>query len=190
MDEEITNNSLLDKIILKLKKNFKIILIIIFIILISFSTYLFLNLKKNKKNILISENYNFASILLKENKNEEAKEILKNIINLEHKTYSPLALYLIIDKKLEKNPETIILSFDKVLSINSINNEGKNLIKIKKSLFLLNILRSEEAIAILNPITSSDSVWKETAIKIIAEYYQFKNEQIKAKEYYDLLKNN
>ena len=61
---------------------------------------------KNKK-IEISEEFIKAKILLTNNKNAEAAIYFKNIIDKKDKTYSPLSLFIIIDKNLESNREII-----------------------------------------------------------------------------------
>ena len=190
MQQDFSNNSFLSKLASAYKNNQRKILIILSIIVLSIFILIFYNNHKNKNNILISDNYNYANILLKKNNKQEAKILLESIIELKHKTYSPLALYLIIDQRLEDNPEKIINSFNILLKIRALDEEGLDLIKIKKSLYLFNILKTNDAIETLKPLISSNSTWKKTAIKIMAEYYNSKNEKIKAKEYYDLLKNN
>ena len=47
------------------KKNLKIIIIIISIILIGFAVFIWLDIRNNNKNILISNQYNEAVILIK-----------------------------------------------------------------------------------------------------------------------------
>jgi len=189
MQEEFLKKNLLDKIVAKAKKNIKLLTIISIIFLSILSVLFFLDYKKKKKNIFISEQYNYALILTNNEKKEDAKKLLENIIFLNDKTYSPLALYLIIDQKFENDSKKITLLFNKVLNIKSLKKDEKNLINIKKSLHLLNNSKYVEAIDILNPITSSKSIWRETAIKIIAKYYNSIGENIKAKEYFDLLTN-
>jgi hypothetical protein len=189
MQEEFPKKNLINKILEKAKNNFKLLIAILVIILTILSVLFFLDYKKNKKNILISEQYNYASILINNEKKNEAKKLLEDIIILNDKTYSPLALYLIIDKKLENESKKITILFDKVLNIKSLKKEEKNLINIKKSLHLLNESKYEEAIDILNTLINSKSIWRETAIKLIAEYYNSIGEKIKAKEYFELLTN-
>ena len=47
------------------KKNLKIIIVIFTIILIGFAAFIWLDIRKNNKNILISNQYNEAVILIK-----------------------------------------------------------------------------------------------------------------------------
>ena len=42
-----------------------------------------------------------------------------------------------------------------------------------------------ELIKILNPIINSESVWKSHALNLLAEYFYFKDEKQKAKEFFE-----
>ena len=189
MSKEILNNTFQKKIQNFIKKNFKnLIVLLILSILIFFSFLLYKDFKK-KNEIKLSEHYIEASIQFKEKKIDAAKEILENIINKNHKFYSPLALYFIIENNLEADPLKIIKFFDKVLSINSIERENLNLIKIKKAIFLFSLGDEKLIIKTLNPIINSDSVWRNMAIKLISDYFLSKDQKTKANEYIQLLNN-
>ena len=189
MAEETLNNTFQNKFSNIMKKNLKtIIFFIIFFILILFSYFFYKDLK-NKNEIKISENFTKASIQLKENKKNEAKQLLENIINEDHRFYSPLALYFIIDNNLETDPLKIIIFFDRILEINSIDKENLNLIRIKKAIFLFNTGDEKTIIKILNPIINSDSVWRRMAINLISDYFLSKDQKTKANEYIQLLSN-
>ena len=77
-----------------------------------------------------------------------------------------MALNNIVENELEKNSEEILKLFEVVESIKS-QKEQINLLKIKKSLYLMKIEKNEEAKKILNEIIESDSIWKETALEIL-----------------------
>ena len=149
----------------------------------------FIKISKKKKEIELAEQYTLASIQFKEKKIDETKQMLENIINKNHKFYSPLALYFMIDNNLENDTQKIINFFDKILLIKSIENENLNLIKIKKALFLFSLGDEELIIKTLNPIINSDSVWKNMAIELISNYFLSKNQKAKANEYIQLLGN-
>jgi predicted negative regulator of RcsB-dependent stress response len=136
MSEEIVNNNFQNKIIYFIKKNLKkLIIFAIFLILTLFSYFFYKDLQK-KNELKISEKYTQATILYKQKKIDETKLLLENVINKNHRFYSPLALYFIIDNNLENDPSKIINFFDKILSIGSIDRENLNLIRIKKGIFL------------------------------------------------------
>ena len=189
MSEETLPNTFQDKIIIFMKKNIKkFIILSIFFIIILFSYFLYQD-SKIKNEIELSENYTKASIQFNQKKTDEAKQLFENIINADHKFYSPMALYFIIDNNLESDPLKIINLFDKVLSINSIEEENLNLIKIKKAIFLFNLEDEKAIIKTLNPIINSKSTWRTMAIKLISDYFLSKNQDAKAKEYIQLLNN-
>tara|TARA_B100001093_G_scaffold201990_1_gene194024 strand:+ start:1962 stop:2540 length:579 start_codon:yes stop_codon:yes gene_type:complete len=190
MSDEILNNSFQNKVAFFFRKNFKkIIILTIFLILILFSFFIYKDWQK-KIEINLSEEYTQASILFKNKKNNESKELLENIINKKHKFYSPLALYFIIDNNLENERLKIISFFDTILSINSIDKENLNLIKIKKSIFLFSEDNEKLILETLNPVINSDSVWRNMAIKLISDYFFSKNQKTIANEYIQLLNNN
>jgi len=190
MSDEILNNSFQNKVAFFFRKNFKkIIILTIFLILILFSFFIYKDWQK-KIEINLSEEYTQASILFKNKKNNESKELLENIINKKHKFYSPLALYFIIDNNLENERLKIISFFDTILSINSIDKENLNLIKIKKSIFLFSEDNEKLILETLNPVINSDSVWRNMAIKLISDHFFSKNQKTIANEYIQLLNNN
>ncbi len=190
MSEEILNNSFQSKTSNFIKKNFKnLIILLFFLISVLFSVFIYKDVQK-KNEIKIAENYTQATIKFKENKSDEAKQLLENIIQKGHKFYSPLALYFIIDNNLEKDSLKIVSFFDRILLISSIDKENINLIKIKKTIFLFKLGEEEAIIKTLNPIINSDSVWRNMAINLISDYFLSKDQKAKAKEYLQLLNKN
>jgi predicted negative regulator of RcsB-dependent stress response len=187
MTEETYKNTFQNKIKIFLYKNFKnLIIFSIFLILILFSYFFYKDLQK-KKEVQLSANYTQATIQFNGKKKNEAKQLLEDIISENHKFYSPLALYFIIDNNLEKNSLKIINFFDKILLIDSIDKENLNLIKIKKAIFLFNLDNEKVIIKTLNPIINSDSIWRNLAIKLMSDYLISKDQKLKANEYIELL---
>ena len=186
-DETLEKKDKLKLIISKIKENSKLFFSIILIILITLIVMIFFESKQKKQNALISEEFNKAKILIKNDKKNESFIILEEIVNRKHKFYSPLSLYLIVDFELEKNHEIIAKLFDKVISIKKIDKENINLIKIKKALFLSNYYGEQEVLKILNPIINSDSIWRSNAIQILIDYFSIKGDSLKADQYTKLL---
>lgn len=173
---------------IKLKKFYFICtFIILFILIISI---IVINKNNSNNNLLISEDYNQAVVLLQNKQNKKAKKILLNIIENEHKLYSPLALYLIIEKKLETNKDKILSLYDVIIENNKIDNEDINLIKIKKAIHISNYKDEKQILKILNPIINSESIWRNKAIKLMIDYFSIKNDKIKSEKYLRLLKSN
>jgi len=187
MSDETLNTKYQKKITSFIKKNLKnVIILLVLIVIILFSFIIYKNLEE-KKNIQLSEKYTQAVILLNQKQSDESKLLLEDIIKKKNKFYSPLALYLIIDRKLENDPKKIIVFFDKILKIKSIDKENLNLITIKKSIFLFKSGKEELVIKTLNPIINSKSVWRNMAIKLLSDYFLFNNQKGKADEYIKLL---
>ena len=139
MSEKILNNNFQNKIKFFVNKNLKrLVVISICSILILFGYFFFKDLQE-KKGIELSEAYTQASVQFYKKEIEDAKKLLKDIINKKHKFYSPMALYFLIDNNLETDSKIIINAFDKILLINSIDQENLNLIKIKKAIFLFKL---------------------------------------------------
>ena len=192
MSKEILNNNFQYKIKFFLNKNLKSLIILsICLILILFGYFFYKDLQE-KKGIELSEAYTQASVQFNKKETQDAKKLLKDIINKKHKFYSPMALYFLIDNNLETDSKIIINAFDKILLINSIDQENLNLIKIKKAIFLFKLGNEEAMLTTLNPIVNSDSVWRKMAIELISDYFISKNQTVKASEYIQLLnsKNN
>jgi hypothetical protein len=169
------------------KKNLKIIIVIFSIILIGFVAFIWLDIRNNNKNILISNQYNEAVILIKKDQKQKAVNILKKIINNENKFYSPLSLYLILENQLEEDPKKIIELFDKILKIKKIDKTNKDLIKIKKALYLTIHGNEQKILSELNPVINSNSIWREEAILLLINYFNSKGEKEKSNEYNELL---
>jgi hypothetical protein len=169
------------------KKNLKIIIIIISIILIGFAVFIWLDIRNNNKNILISNQYNEAVILIKKDQKQKAINILKKIINEENNFYSPLSLYLILENQLEEDPKKILELFDKILTINKIDKANKDLIKIKKAFYLTIHGNEQKILDELNPIINSNSIWRNEAILLLINYFNSKGEKEKSNEYNELL---
>ncbi len=144
--------------------------------------------KERYKN---SEDFINAKVYLSQNNNQKSLKILKNIIDRKDKVYSPLSLFLIIDKDLETNKDNITKYFDQIISIKNLEKEDKNLIKLKKAIFISEKVDEADLISLLSPVLNSDSVWRYQSLKLLGDYYFSKKEFNKAKQYYsDILTLN
>jgi hypothetical protein len=128
---------------------------VVIILLISY--YNFYQTSKNEK---ISEKYIEAGLYLASKDKEKSKEIYKEIILSKNKFYSLLSLNNIIDNNLEENSEKVLKLFD-VIENMRINNERKNLIKLKKALYLKKIFKNNEANKLITEIIKDNSIWKD-----------------------------
>ena len=142
---------------------------------------------QHKENI--SNRYNSAII---EHKNGDVSKIIsemKEIIEDKNSTYSPLALYYLIDENLIKDKNEINYLFDVLINKTSLDYEIKNLIIYKKALFNADTTNENELLNILNPIINSKSIWKSHGLYLLAEYFYSKNEKQKSKEFFNQILN-
>ena len=163
------------------KKVLIILCSIIIFIGVFFWWYQNLNVKEKYKN---SENFISAKVLLSQDNKVKSLEVLKKIILQNDEIYSPLSLFLIIDKDLETNEKDVIKYFDQVLSIKNLEKEDRNLLKLKKAIYISEDAEENDLLNLLNPILNSNSVWKYQSLKFIGDYYFDKKEYNKAKQYY------
>ena len=164
-------------------KKILISLIIVFIILIiSFYSY---QIYLDKKREDISNKYNSAIIEYDVSNKSKIISILKDIINAKDETYSPLALYFIIDNNLIDNKKEINNLFDILIDRTSLELEIKNLIIYKKALFNADQVDEIELLNILNPLINSKSVWKSHALYLVAEFFYSKGEKQKSKDFFE-----
>ena len=140
-----------------------------------------LNIREKYKN---SEDFIGAKVLLSQGNKVKSLEVLKKIIQQNDEVYSPLSLFLIIDRDLEANKKNVIKYFDQVLSIKSLEKEDRNLLKLKKAIYISEDAKENDLLNLLNPILNSNSVWKYQSLKFIGDYYFDKKDYNKAKQYY------
>ena len=165
----------------------KTIIILSFILFLIGGIFLwFENTQKNKR-LKVSENFIEAKILLAQEENLKSLDYLKSIILQKDKVYSPLSLFLIIDNNLEKNKEVIIQYFDELLSINALEDEDINLLRLKKAIYISNSSKEQNMLDLLNPIINSNSVWKFQSLKFLGDYYFSLKQFKKAEQYYRIL---
>tara|TARA_B100000287_G_C20496836_1_gene727415 strand:- start:292 stop:936 length:645 start_codon:yes stop_codon:yes gene_type:complete len=188
MDEEVAiidNKTRREKIINFFFKNKKkLVLIIAFLILIPLIFFSY-QIYKNKNKERIANKYNSTVINFESGNKSKSIEIMKDIINRKDPTYSPLALYFLIDENIQISNEEINKFFDIIIDEIKLEKEIKNLVIYKKGLFNSDFTDENSLITILNPLINSKSIWTSHALYLIAEYFYFKNEKQKSKEFYE-----
>ena len=163
-----------------------LIFLIILAIVTSFALIGFYLNKRENKIILLSNNYIEAKVLLENGKENEAKNILKNIIIANNSTYSTLSLFLVLNENLITNEEELSYLFNHVLENNKFKKEIRNLIIYKKALFQSNFVNESELIEVLKPLVNTETIWKPHALLLLGDYFFSKREFLKAKEFYTL----
>jgi len=195
MDEEIAiidTNTRNEKIKNFLVKNkFFLISSLIIIIFLTISYLSFDGYQKNKK-VKISNMYNSTTVDFTLGNKFDAEKKLTEIIKKKDSTYSPLALYFLIDNKIIKDKKKLNQLFDIIITEIKLETEIKNLLIYKKALFNSDLESENNLLKILNPIINTESIWKPHALYLMAEYFYNKNEKQKAKEFFNkiLLLNN
>ncbi len=165
-----------------------IISIIIFIFVGLFGYFFYLDYKDNKK-IKISEQYSLAVTNYNNDNVKNSIIDMKDIINEKDVTYSPLALYFLLDNNLITNKTEINQYFNIMINEVSLDQEIKNLIIYKKGLYNSNTANEQELLSIFQPLISSDNLWRSHSLYVIAEYYYSKNEKNKSKEFFEKILN-
>jgi len=188
MDEEITiidsstRNEKIKNFVINNKKNIIIIFLIIFITLISYFSF---NEIKERNKVKLGDQFNTITLNFETGSNKNITKKLINIIDKRNSTYSPLALYFLIDNDLIKDKDKTNQLFDILIEKTELETEIKNLIIYKKGLFNSDFVDENELIRLLNPIINSESIWKSHALYLVAEYFYSKNEKKKAKEFFN-----
>ena len=188
MDEEIsiidsnTRNEKVKNFFINNKKNLVVSTSIFLILVIgyfSFDTF------KKKEKLNLATKFNLTTINFKTEDSEKIIKDLTNIIKKNDVTYSPLALYFLIDNNLVNGLEEINVLFDELINKTNLEKEIKNLNIYKKALFNSSFVSENELLQILNPIINSESIWKSHSLYLVAEYFYTKGEKQKAKEFFN-----
>ena len=188
MDEEVTiidsktRNEKIKNFLLKNAKLISFFIIALLLVIIGFYTF---QIFQDQKRESISNKYNSAVIEYNENERLKTISELKEVVNSRDSTYSPLALYFIIDNNLIDNRDEVNKLFDVIIDKTSLELEIKNLIIYKKGLFNADYANEGQMLKILSPVTNSKSVWKSHALYLLAEYFYSKNEKQKSKEFFN-----
>ena len=188
MDEDtaiINSNTRNEKIKDFFIKNKKLLISFLVIILVLLIGYFAVAEYQDKKKIKISDQYNKTVFEYSSINKENTKSILIDLINKKDSTYSPLALYFIIDNALIIEQSTVNKLFAVIIEDVALEKEVKNLIIYKKALYNADNSDENELLEILKPILNSESVWKVHGLYFMAEYFYSKNEKQKAKEFFN-----
>jgi predicted negative regulator of RcsB-dependent stress response len=188
MDEEITiidsnaRNERIKNFFINNKKKLIITVSIVLVIIIGFLSF---EKSKERTKIKLANQYNLALIdLSPDNKQKTINEMI-NVVKSNDATYSPLALYHLLDNNLLENNEEINILFNELIEKTNLENEIKNLVIYKKALFNSDFVSENELLKILNPVINSESIWKSHALYLLAEFFYSKDEKQKAKEFFN-----
>ena len=188
MDEDIsaintsTRNEKIKNFFVNNKKRIIIVLSILILLVLCYFAYDEIG-KRNK--IKIADQYNNSRINYFSGNKLNVENKMIEIIKIKDKSYSPLALYFLLDNNIINSKEKINDLFDIIINEISLEEEIKNLIIYKKALYNSEYASETDLLKILNPIINSDSVWKSQALYLLGEYFFSKNEKQKSKEFFE-----
>ena len=180
-EENQINSSNYKNLLLNNKKS--LIILILFLLISLFAYFFYIDYKKDIK-VQISEKYNLAIINYNKDSPNLTLSEMKNIINSKDPTYSPLALYFLLDNNLLIEKNEINKYFDILIYNVDLDKEIKNLVIYKKGLFNSNSATEAELLDIFKPLLNNENMWKSHALYILAEYFFSKNEKQKSKEFF------
>ena len=194
MDEEVaiidsnTRNEKFKNFFINNKKNLIIGFSIIIIVTIG---YLSIQELKKQNKIKLANQFNITTINFKIDDKQTTINQLIKLINKNDSTYSPLALYFLIDNNLIDKKSELNALFDELINETTLDQEIKNLIIYKKALFNSDFFNENELLQMLNPIINSESIWKSHSLYLIADIFilKIKNKKLKnflIKSYYYL----
>ena len=129
---------------------------------------IYLKNKSDKQNTLISEKFIQAGIHLAANDKEKAKIIYEEIIFSKNKFYSILSLNVILEKKLVLEREKILNYFKLIENVVS-DDESRELINLKKALYLIKESDNKNGDNLLQNLIESNSTFKSIAIEILED---------------------
>ena len=138
------------------------IYILLFIFLISIISLFLFKKNQNEKNNLVSEKYMQAGIYMQKNDNKNAIILLNDVILSKNKFYSVLALNTILEKNLVTEKKKILNYFEIIEKL-KIAEDKKDLILLKKALYLIKISDKKDGQDILKKIIEKNSKLKSIA---------------------------
>ena len=188
MDEDIsaintsTRNEKIKNFFANNKKRIIIVFSILILLILGYFGY---DAIKKSNKIKIANQYNSSKInFLSGNKTNIENEMIE-IIQAKDKTYSPLALYFLLDNNIIKSQDKINNLFNVLINETKLDKEIINLIIYKKALYNSEFATENNLLKILKPIINSDSIWKSHALYLLGEYFLSKNEKEKSKEFFE-----
>jgi tetratricopeptide (TPR) repeat protein len=178
---DVTKKSKLKKFY---EKNKIFIFSFIFILIFAFGSFSFYLENKEKKRVLLSENYLQAKIYLEDGNKNKAIDILKEVIFANDPTYSTLCLFLIMNQNLITDYRELSALFDHLLEKNKFSKEERNLLIYKKALLNSNFVDESEMLKSIKPLLNTETFWKPHGLLLLGDYFVSKGEYIKAIEFY------
>ena len=168
MEKELENKEIntFEKLKNILRDNIKIFLSLIAVSLCILFGLIYFNYIEKKNNEQIAEKYITAGLLLLSEDRLNSKKFYEEVVLAKNKFYSSLALNSIIENNLENDNQKVLKLFEIVESI-KMNKDNKDLIKLKKAVYLKKYSKKKEGNKLLEEIISENSTWKDTALELL-----------------------
>lgn len=135
-------------------------------VVIALAVFIFIKQGKEQRNIVIAEKYVEAGFLISSNQKENAKNLYEEIILSKNSFYSILSLNKIIEKNLIVD-ENKILDYFEILEESVATKENKELIFLKKALYLIKIKKTKAANEVLKNLIEKNSNFSSIAQELI-----------------------
>ena len=148
-------------------------------------SYLLMKEMKERDKIKLANQFNITIINFKIEEKQITIDQLTKLINENDATYSPLALYFLIDNNLIENKDVINNLFNELINETTLDEEIKNLIIYKKALFNSDFSSENDLLQTLSPIINSESIWRSHSLYLLGEYFYSKGEKQKSKEFFN-----
>ena len=172
------------------KKNknifFVLILLIIFCLIGFFSYEMYLNNKRSN----LANKFNNSVNSHKIGNNENILSNMVEIINSNDKTYSPLALYYLLDNNLISSIDEINKYFDVIIYDLNLDQNLVYLNIYKKTLYNADSLNEKELTSMIEPVLKDENIWQSHAMYLLAEYYYSKGDNEKSLTFYKSIVSN
>jgi len=182
--EIINRETKKQKIIDFVKKNknmfFVFILSIIFCVIGFFSYEMYLNNKRSN----LANKFNNSVNSHKIGSNENILNNMVEIIKSNDKTYSPLALYYLLDNNLISSIDEINKYFDIIIYELSLDQNLVDLNIYKKTLYNADSLTENELLNMIEPVLKNENIWQSHAMYLLAEYYYSIGDKEKSLTYF------
>ena len=165
-------------------KNKKIIYSFLALLLISFFSFFFYLDHIESKKIEIANKFSIISENYDPRDKKPYYKKMTEIIESYDSTYSPLALFFLIDNQMINSKEEANILFDQILKNTSFEKEIKNLMIYKKALINADFQTESNIINILKPLINTESIWKPHSLLLLGDYFLSKGDKNKAKDFY------
>ena len=160
MDQNLENKpEIKNKIINFYNSNKYKVFTLTFIFILIIITKILLDYNALRKNKIIAEKYVKAGLYLNSDKKENAKTSYEEIATSGNEFYSILALNAIIEKELITNKDKILEYFD-LLEENVSSKNSKDLITLKKALYLIKFSDEAKGYTLLENLSNNKSSLK------------------------------